>query len=345
MAGLGQERAAAGEIEARGGIAATADREFPGNPHIPARSEPAPEEETSMDAEQRNKLAVRANWVRRKALEMAVSVGSGHVSTVFSQTELLVALYYGGILRQRPDDPEWPDRDRFLLSKGQGGLGLYPILADLGYFPVSDLDNFGGPGSRLGVHAEWSVPGIEVITGSLGHGLPIATGLAEALRRDGRDSLVVCMVGDAELYEGSNWEAALTAAGRSCEKLICVVDRNKQGVLGFTTGASEARDMPCLDPLAAKFAAFGFDTTTIDGHDFAQITAAFDGVRERNTGRPLAIVANTDKGRGASVMENKRMWHYRVPSGADLDNVRAELSAQGRRSGPLYEGAGAAAGS
>ena len=273
-------------------------------------------------------LAAKAKWVRKTVLEMAVYAKSGHISSAFSQTELLVALYHGGIMRHDPENPEWEDRDRFIISKGQGGIGLYPVLADCGYFPLSDLDNFAGPGSCLGVHAEWSVPGIEVLSGSLGHGLPIATGMAQVARMEGKNWLVFCLLGDAELYEGSNWEAALYAAHKGFSNLVCIVDRNQQGVLGFTDDIAGPRDGPRLNPIETKFEAFGFEARVIDGHSYDEISTAFEDVRDRKSSRPLVVVANTAKGRGTSVMEGKRMWHYRVPDGEDLDATRADLHEQ-----------------
>ncbi|MFQ5751633.1 MAG: transketolase [bacterium] len=270
-------------------------------------------------------LAQKANWIRRKVLEMAVSAKSGHISTAFSQTELLVALYHGGILNYDPQNPNWKERDRFIVSKGQGGIGLFPVLADVGFFPISELDNFAGKGSRLGVHLEWSVPGVEVTTGSLGHGLPIATGIAQAAINDKKDWLVFCLLGDAELFEGSNWEAAIFAAHKGYQNLICIVDRNQQGVLGFTDKIAGQRDGPGLNPLPAKFEAFGFETRIIDGHNFDQIFHAFRDVRNRDSNKPLVVIANTKKGKDASIMENKRLWHYRVPSGNDLAVTRSDL--------------------
>jgi len=279
-----------------------------------------------MNSELKKKLEAKAQWVRNKVLDMAVGAKSGHISTAFSQTELLVSLYYGGILRYDSRDRKWDGRDRFIFSKGQGGIGIYPILADVGYFPVKELDIFAKKGSILGVHAEWNIPGIEVITGSLGHGLPVATGIAQVAKNDGKDFLVFCFLGDAELYEGSNWEACCYAAHAELNNLVCIVDRNGQGVLGFTDRVEEKKDGPRLNPLDEKFRSFGFETRVIDGHSFDQIFESLKDIRNRrHDRRPLMIVANTKKGRGASLMEDKRLWHYRVPSGKDLEAVYEEL--------------------
>lgn len=279
-----------------------------------------------MDAELKRRLEEKARWVRRKVLEMAVSANSGHVSTAFSQAEMLVALYYGHILRYNSNDRKWSDRDRFIFSKGQGGLGLYPILADVGYFPLGELDIFAKKGSILGVHSEWNIPGVEVITGSLGHGLPIATGIAQVAKNDGKNYLIFCMLGDAELYEGSNWEACIFAAHAELNNLICIVDRNGQGTLGFTDQIEGKKDGPRLNPLDEKFRAFGFEVRVIDGHDFDQIFDSLKDVRtRRQKSQPLMVIANTKKGKGASLIEDKRLWHYRVPSGRDLAVVSKDL--------------------
>ncbi len=278
-----------------------------------------------LTADLQEKLKRKAFWVRQKVMEMAVRAGSGHISSAFSQTEMLVALYQGGILRCRPQEPRWSDRDRMVPSRGQGGIGFYPILADMGYFPLAELDNFCGEGSRLGVHMEWEVPGVEIISGSLGHGLPIATGMAQVALNEGKDYLVYCYLGDGELYEGSNWEAAFFAGKKRQHNLICIVDRNGQGVLGFTEGDGTSRDGPGIEPLDKKFEAFNFEVRVIDGHDYGQIYAALADVRTRKSDQPLAIIAKTLKGKGLSLMENQRMWHYRVPAADELQQALREL--------------------
>ena len=273
----------------------------------------------------REGLEKKALWVRQQVLEMSVRANSGHISTAMSQTDLLVAVYYGGILRYDPKNIKWGDRDRFILSKGQAGIGTYPILADVGYFPIEECDNFAGRGSLLGVHAEWSVPGTEILSGSLGHGLPICTGIALANRLDHRENLVFCLLGDGELYEGSNWEAAFFAGQHHLSKLICIVDRNQQSCIGFTDDYVTQRDGPGIDPIDAKFEAFGFEARVIDGHNFDEIFESMSDLRTRTSNKPLVIIANTKKGKGISLMEDKRMWHYRVPKGDDLARARRDL--------------------
>ena len=263
--------------------------------------------------------------MRGKVLEMATYAKSGHISSAFSQTELLVALYHGRLMNYDPKNPRWEKRDRFILSKGQGGIGLYPVLADVGYFPHSALDNFAGRDSLLGVHAEHHIPGMEILSGSLGHGLPVSTGIAQVGLLRKQDWLVICLLGDAELAEGSNWEAAFFAGSKRLSNLVCIVDRNGAGVTGYTDRIEFPCDGPKLNPLDKKFEAFGFEVRSIDGHDFDRIFDALGDIRQRQGKQPLMIIANTDKGKGASIMENKRLWHYRVPVGMDLALARADV--------------------
>ena len=278
-----------------------------------------------MDENIKKKLEEKASWVRTKVLEMAVKAGGGHISSAFSQTELLVSLFHGKILNFNPEDENWSERDRFILSKGQGGIGFYPILADVGYFPVAELDNFLGEGSLLGVHSDAHIPGIEVTTGSLGHGLPMATGKAYALKTQKNKSLLFFLLGDAELYEGSNWEACFYAAHAELDNLVCIVDRNGQGVLGKTDDIETTRDGPALEPLHDKFSSFGFDVRRIDGHSFDEIFKAFSDIRQRESKKPLMVIADTLKGKGVKLMEDQRMWHYRVPTGFDLEKCQQDL--------------------
>ena len=280
-------------------------------------------------------LKKKAQWVRQTVLDMSVRAKSGHVTTAFSQCEMLVTLYQGKILRLRPNEPKWPDRDRFILSKGQGGIGTYPILADMGFFPAVELERFTQEGSHLGVHAEWNIPGVELLTGSLGHGLPMATGMALDAQIKGKKHLIVCMLGDGELHEGSNWESMFFAAHYKMDNLICIVDRNKQSTLGFHEADSEFFDLayhkdgPYLNPLEDKWKAFGFETRVVqNGHDFDSIFSALADVHDRpgKAGKPLVIISKTSKGRGSRITQNQRLWHYRVPAGSDLEQIRKDVA-------------------
>ena len=284
-------------------------------------------------------LAAKAKWVRQQVVRMAYKAGNGHLSTAFSQAELLVALYHGKILTYDPANPRWSGRDRFILSKGQGGIGLYPVLADVGYFPVKTLDNFCGEGSFLGVHSEYHCPGIEVLTGSLGHGLGIAVGMALAAKQAGQQHLVVCLLGDGELYEGSNWEAMFSAAHHRLNRLVVIVDHNRQATIGRLDGNGPS-DGPGQDSLVNKFEAFGFDTVEIDGHNFQSIFNVLNpewlhqprvyGPQTGDVGefgRPLCVIANTVKGKGCRIMADGSFFptHYRLPQGDDLKSLLADL--------------------
>lgn len=244
-----------------------------------------------------------ARRIRTQILHIVFHAGSGHVGAALSQADLLVALYYR-TLRLSADAPDAPDRDRFVLSKGHGGLGLVPILADLGLIAEADLATFGTTGSALGMHMDHRrVPGIEASTGSLGHGLGIALGMALGARMRGLASRTFCLLSDGECYEGSVWEAAIAAAAHRVDGLVALLDRNHLTMDGFTE-----REVP-LEPLADKWRAFGWRVEVCDGHDFAQLCAALDRcVAEPE--RPSIAIADTVKGKGVDFMEAQPRWHY-----------------------------------
>ena len=265
-------------------------------------------------------LERKANWVRNEILEMTVGLAGAHLAPSFSCTELLIALYHGGVLRVNPQDRYWEGRDRFVLSKGQGCLALYPVLADLGFFPVSELRSFCKLGSRLGAHAESNVPGVEAFTGSLGHGFSIAAGMALAAKMDGADYLTVALLGDGECQEGSIWEAAMFGAHHKLDNLVAIIDRNTLQATDFT------EDALAVDPLQQKWESFGWDVRTTDGHAFESILSTLGDIRARRVGRPLAVLARTTKGKGVSYMESKPIWHYRTPNSEELEQARKELA-------------------
>ncbi|MBU1997191.1 MAG: transketolase [Candidatus Omnitrophica bacterium] len=265
-------------------------------------------------------LKEQANRLRKKVLEMAVNAGAGHVAPSFSCMEILVSLYYGGILRVDGKDHNWPDRDRFILSKGHAAPALYAILADLGFFPKSDLDSFAKNGSHLGCHPENSTPGIEAFTGSLGHGLSIGAGLALGAKLDKKDHSTVILMGDGECHEGSVWEAAMFAAQYKLNNLIAIVDHNGLSATGILD------QYLSVSPLQKKWEAFGWDSISVQGHSFNELLHVLRENSSRERSRPLAIIALTTKGKGVSFMENSPIWHYRVPLGEQLDIARRELN-------------------
>jgi len=262
-----------------------------------------------------------ARRIRLGALDAIAAAGLGHVGGDFSVADILAVLY-GGTLRVNPVDPTWAGRDRLVLSKGHAAASLYTALALRGFFPVDELCTFAGPDSRLGGHPNRrKTPGVETNTGPLGHGLPIAVGMATGARLAGADWATYVVVGDGEMQEGSNWEAIMFAAHRGLSNLTLLVDRNR---LQQGAGTEETN---ALEPLDEKLAAFGWATTVVDGHDVAALDAAMKAPRAH--GRPVAIVANTVKGKGVSFMENRSEWHHKVPSSEQVEQAISELTGVG----------------
>jgi transketolase len=269
-------------------------------------------------SERRRELDAFAARIRLRTLSMISHAGSSHIGSNFSMVELLAVLY-GQVLRVDPARPQWEHRDRFILSKGHACAALYVALSERGFFPSSWLDDFCQNGSRLAGHATHSgVPGVEVSTGSLGHGLSIGVGIALAAQRDAHTHRTFVIVSDGECDEGSTWEAVLFAAHHRLAGLVAIVDYNRIQSLGTT------EEVLGLDPFAEKWRAFGWSVVEIDGHDIDQIEKALADGPSRND-RPLCVIANTVKGKGVSFMEGKLLWHYRTPRGEEFDAARREL--------------------
>ncbi|HRU06810.1 MAG TPA: transketolase [Candidatus Brocadiia bacterium] len=266
-----------------------------------------------------NKKAWR---IRQIVMEMCVAAGTGHVTSSFSCAEILVALYHGGVLKIDPKRPKWEDRDRFILSKGQASPILYAVLADMGFFPMDHLQRFCKAGGPFGVHLQNDVNGVEITSGSLGIGFGVAAGVAYAARLDGKPHMTYALLGDGECYEGSVWETAMFAGHHRLTNLAVIVDRNQYCVTGRT------EDIVHLEPLDAKWRAFGWDTVQIDGHSIQAVLDALDAARKPGRAQPLAILANTVKGKGVSFMENKALWHGVAPKGKDAEQALAELGAK-----------------
>jgi len=264
-------------------------------------------------------LETTALTLRQRLVSTSAAAKIPHLGSCLSCVELLVALYWHE-LRVEPANPEDPDRDRFLLSKGHGAPILFQVLAERGFFPLERLDDFGKAGSVFHEHPPKPgyIPGIEAATGSLGHGLPMALGMALAARIQKRHTRCYALMSDGECNEGSIWEAAMLAAAQKVNSLTAIIDFNKWQATG------RSQEVMALDPLAAKWEAFGWHAQEIDGHDFEAITSAFAAARiEIN--RPSVIVAHTVKGKGVSFMEDNNNWHYRTPNPEELAAALAEL--------------------
>jgi transketolase len=244
----------------------------------------------------------RAYAIRRHILDMAAGPEGAHVGGSLSCADIIAVLFFD-VLRLRPDDPHWPERDHFVLSKGHACPALYAALAERGYLAREELATYGRRGSRLGGHPRRAVPGVELPTGSLGHGLSLGVGLALGAMRDGRQSRVFVLLGDGELQEGSVWEAAMSASHLRLGNLVAIVDRNGWQITGTTEQCMS------LEPLADRWRAFGWDVVDVDGHDVSALQAALAPTRAAR-GRPTVLLARTTKGRGVRFLENKKSSHY-----------------------------------
>ena len=266
-------------------------------------------------------VRARANWMRQRLLKMIVDAGQGHPGGDLSASDIVACLYFD-ILRIDPTNPDAPDRDRFVLSKGHCTGALYTALAGAGFFPEAELDTYLKPESRLNGHPNrLYLPVVETNTGPLGHGFPVGVGVAVAGQIDGAGYRVFVLTGDGELQEGSMWEAAMFAGHRQPGNLTVIVDRNRlqQGARTEETNA--------LEPLADKWRAFGWDVVDVDGHDVAALLAALDDAgKERD--QPRVLIAHTFKGNGVSYMRDQAGWHHGVPNADQLAQAIAELEAE-----------------
>ena len=262
-------------------------------------------------------LANKAIDIRKAILDVSLRAHSGHFGGSLSAVDILVALYYQ-VLRYDPKAPAKPDRDRFVLSKGHALLGLAPILADSGFFPQSFMDNYNGLDSAFGMHPNMRyIPGIDMSTGSLGHGLSVSVGMALAARLDKASYQVYCLLGDGELDEGMIWEAAMSAAHFRLSNLTAIVDRNRLSLDGKT------EDVMRLEPLKAKWEAFGWRVIPANGHDMGSLLSALEAAREGEG--PAVIIAETIKGKGVAMMEGQTNWHYGGLDEETVEALKAEL--------------------
>ena len=257
-----------------------------------------------------------ARNIRRRALEMVTAAKASHIGGALSVADV-IAVLYSDILRVRPEDPSWADRDRLILSKGHSCTSLYAALALKGFFSAEELKSYAKDGSRLMSHISHKVPGVEFSTGSLGHGLPFGSGKALAAKLSGLAWGTYVIVSDGELDEGSNWEAILFAGHHRLSNLTLIVDFNKIQSLGSVA------DVLDLGDLAGKFETFGWSVLQVDGHDHDALRATFR--KPRDITKPRVVIAHTVKGKGVSYMEHQLLWHYRNPDPALLQQALAEL--------------------
>lgn len=255
--------------------------------------------------------------IRKEIFIQAYHAGGAHMGAAFSVTDILGVLYFGDVLHYQPENPEWSERDKVILSKGHAGVALYAALAIAGYFDKEHLKTFCKPGSNLGGHPKINeIPGVEASTGALGHGLSFAIGIAYANKVDKKKNHVYVILGDGECQEGSVWEGALSASTLELDNLTVIVDHNKLQAM------DSLEKIVHMSPFADKWKAFGWNVVEIDGHNCGEIKEA---LLTRQVGKPTLVVANTVKGKGVSFMENVPIWHYRMPNEQELPILMAEL--------------------
>lgn len=263
-------------------------------------------------------LEKKATQIRMELLKMIYEGKTGHTGGSLSCTDILTTLYYG-IMNVDPSNPKWEDRDRFILSKGHSVEGYYCILGDKGFFPKEELENFSKFGSKFIGHPNNKVPGVEMNTGALGHGLSVSVGMALAAKMNEKSYKVFTLMGDGEQAEGSVWEAAMAGAHYKLDNLVSIIDRNKLQITGTT------EDVMTLEDLEGKWRSFGWEVIAVDGHNYGQLLQAL-GEIPRVKGKPTLVMAYTTKGKGISFTENVAHWHHGVPSSEQLEQALHELS-------------------
>ena len=264
------------------------------------------------------KIEQLANNIRKHAVTMTSLGGSSHIGSILSVADILAVLY-GSTLKYNSKDPKWIDRDRFILSKGHAGAGVYAVLAESGFMSLDKLKTHSQDGSDLCGHVSHKgIPGVEFSTGSLGHGLPVASGMALAAKINNKKHRVFALLSDGECDEGSNWEAILFAAHHKLNNLVVIIDRNRLQSIYST------EDTLALEPFPDKWKSFGWDVVEIDGHNHNEIFKSCKN-EDASKSKPLCVIANTTKGKGVSFMENNTLWHYRSPKGDEYKIAIAEL--------------------
>jgi transketolase len=270
-------------------------------------------------------LEGKASFCRNETIRLIAIAKSGDYGSVFSAAEILALLYYH-VLRYDPARPDWPDRDRFILSKGHAAVGLYPLLADVGFFDPALLDTYTRLGSPFGDHPDMrQIPGIDFSSGSLGHGLSVGVGMALAARVTGRSYRVYVLLGDGEMDEGQVWEAAMSAAHFKLSNLVAIVDRNQVSVDGPT---AEVMD---VEPVADKWTAFGWRVQEVNGHDLDALLDRFAALPDPTFAQPTVLIAHTVAGKPVSFMEHRFEWHLGYLAPEDQARALAQIGLEGKR--------------
>lgn len=260
-------------------------------------------------------LKEKADWVWRETLAIHRRAPETRLASSLSSIEIFVALYYGGVLQFNPQNPLDDARDRCVISKGHGSICMYPILADLGFFAMDELQRVCHTGGFLGGIPDPVIPGYETVNGSLGHGLGVATGMALGLKTKGANQNVFVVSGDGELHEGANWEAIMFATQHGLDNLHLIVDDNKISMLGYTD------DIVSHDPLVDRLSAFGWECKIVDGHDVEAVLGSLSKFKEKRAGKPKALIARTLKGRGVPGLENAPLSHIMNPKPELIDEL------------------------
>ena len=264
-------------------------------------------------------LKKKAIWVRQEAFNMAIRADRGHLGGALSVTDILVSIYYSKIFHLSKKQQNSVNRDRLIFSKGHACLSLYPILADLGFFSKNELLRYGSNGTFLGGHPDHFIPGIEVSSGSLGHGLSIGSGIALSAIMDKKNFRTLVILGDGECMEGSTWEAASFASVQNLNNLIVIIDNNGVGATDFV------KNFMGGNSLSEKFKSFGWKVLDVNGHNFNDLLSVFIKIKDGRFNSPVALIAKTTKGKGVSFMENNYHWHHGIPKGKLLDQALEEL--------------------
>ena len=264
-------------------------------------------------------LAQKSHWVRKETLRLCRRAASVRAASSLSTVELFVVLYYGGVLDFQASNPDWQGRDRFIISKGHGAVSLYPVLADLGFFGLQELEKISTPDSFLGVIPDAIVPGFETTNGALGHGPGLACGVALALRAKKQAQHVFVLTGDGEMHEGSVWEAAMLAAHHRLDNLLWIIDNNGKTMLG------PQEESLGLVPFEEKFAAFHWQTARIDGHDLTQLQTTLQTLKATRQNKPKVLILDTVKGKGVPELENDPMCHVTSFRPEEIDRILKEI--------------------